>query len=185
MDIFMRPSDDVADQDTVYLPVAVQRSQLEPDTQVDVTAVLFIPSRNTPREICAVPAVPLPSVHSESPPDAAGTFQVLCQQDAIMDIASTNAYLYSMQTLRPTTNLLDSLITIEHLCKLFLLQRGSLPLEISLHWLLCLELMAYGHSSFCYALTSDLTVQSANKIVRIPFVTSHAGSENMIVVRGK
>lgn len=180
----MRQSSDVADLETVYLPVAAQHTDRELDTLIDVTAALFIPARNTPRETCVASFVSSTPPLIGASPARREALQDFYPRDNTIGVTSDIYHLYTMQTLCPTPSLLDTLITIEHLCKLFLLQRGSLPLEISLHWLVCLELMAYGHSSFCFALDNDSGAFS-QPVRNIPFVASLTESEHMIVVRGR
>ncbi|WP_201362955.1 hypothetical protein [Dictyobacter formicarum] len=184
----MRHSSDVADQETVDLPAIVQHVGLEPDTLLDVSATLFIPTSNTPREICIATLVALTPPLIEASPPREEVLPHFCPSDNILGVTGNTSHLYTMQTLRPTQNLLDTLITIEHLCKLFLLQRGSPPLEISLHWLVCLELMAYGHCSFYFALPDDDAAafnRPVQNAVCIPFVASLNNSEHLILVRGK
>ncbi|GCE09648.1 hypothetical protein [Dictyobacter aurantiacus] len=188
MDIFMRlrQAGDVADQETMYLPAPVQRVEGEPDTLLEVTAALYIPTNHTPREMCVTTLVSSTPPLREAPESGQKEAQDVCSTPAIISALGDTHHLYTLQALRPTPSLLDTLGTIEDLCKLFLRQRGSPPVEISLHWQICLELLAWGHSSFCLTLPDEAARDGhcARCVVCIPFAAGLTGDEHMIMVRG-
>ncbi|GLV53743.1 hypothetical protein KDH_05950 [Dictyobacter sp. S3.2.2.5] len=186
MDIFMRlcQAGDVADQETMYLPVSTQRVDVEPDTLLEVTAAPFIPTNRTPSEVCVTPLISSTPPLREAPESVQKTAQDVCSSPTIIGALDDTHHLYTLQASRPTPSLLDTLGAIEELCKLFLRQRGSPPVEISLHWQVCLELLAYGHCSFYLTLPDETARGNHCAVVCIPFAAGLTGDEHMIMVRG-
>ncbi|GCE30839.1 hypothetical protein KDA_63230 [Dictyobacter alpinus] len=189
MDIFMRQPNDVTDIDTVYLPVAGKSMHDTFERETEVVPVLFQPPRDTLQEIFTTP---IPEVMATSPTSLErSSYTLKHQRDSYaqsiaLDIVVDKVYSYAIQTICPTRNVRDTLITIEYLCDLFLARRKALPLEISLHWLACLEMLASGHSCFSYTFSDQRKASSylAGDVVEIPFFARPMENENMIIVRG-
>jgi hypothetical protein len=143
-----------------------------PDDVVDVETLLL-------------PVIPLP----RSDIQLAGTsLAENFKGTAIMNTSDRSTQMPELQARFPVGDRCDKLAAIRDLCEQFFARWGTVPTDISLHWLTCLEFLADGRSGV-HGTFHDGRIQlnedeACSNQIMIPFVASLMEGEDMIIVRG-